>query len=449
MAQYRPLVDMNAHLGQGGKTILYLLDAIYSGRGWSGKPSKWRVPPFCTDPSCAPGSEFWPASLFLSMDPVAIDSVGFDFLSQRTDWTEVLQAEGVQDYLHELALANDPPSGTFYDPEHDGQRAHSQGAHEHWNDVTVKQYSRNLGAGGGIELLYLPGDPTQNAGVRRTDQAIAVDGSVEPAWATVPIQALSKVVLGGDAITGPSDLSGSYRALYDSANLYLLVDVNDERLVNDSAAWYDDDSAAILIDGDYSRGVTYDGANDFELGFRWNDPAISRGATSAPVPPGATFVMVATGTGYRLEVELPLAELGLAAGYGQLFGLDVQANDDDESGTRDSKTAWWAQDETSSANPSVFGAGQLQGPEKTGLTLSNEGAAVRLKWTHYTWTARTRCTRAARRTLRRMRRHRVAQLAAPERRISRRDAGERGLLHRAGEAGRPGSGRQSHGEVRV
>jgi hypothetical protein len=150
MAQYRPLVDLNGDANTGGKTLLFLTDAIYGGRDGSGIPSKWAMAPFNND---------WPKTLFLSMDQVAIDSVGFDFLSQQTAWTEVLQAEGVQDYLHEMAQANNPPSGTFYDPEHDGVAMASQGVHEHWNNPTDKQYTRNLGTGNGIELVYLNGSP--------------------------------------------------------------------------------------------------------------------------------------------------------------------------------------------------------------------------------------------------------------------------------------------------
>jgi hypothetical protein len=150
MAQYRPLVDLNGHTGMGGKTLLYLIDAIFGGKGWAGTPSKWAMAPFNNN---------WPCSLFLSMDQVAIDSVAFDFLSQQ--WPDqALAAEGVQDYLHEMALANDPPSGTFYDPENDGIRMTSQGVHEHWNNATDKQYSRNLGTGDGIELLYFNSAPT-------------------------------------------------------------------------------------------------------------------------------------------------------------------------------------------------------------------------------------------------------------------------------------------------
>ncbi|MCB9129699.1 MAG: DUF362 domain-containing protein [Anaerolineales bacterium] len=143
MAQYRPLVDLNGHQQMGGKTLLYMIDGIYGGKGWNGVPSKWAMAPF---------NGQWPASLFLSMDQVAIDSVAFDFLSQQ--WPDLALAnEGVQDYMHEMALADNPPSGTFYDPEHDGVRMTSQGVHEHWNNPVDKQYTRNLGTGNGIELV--------------------------------------------------------------------------------------------------------------------------------------------------------------------------------------------------------------------------------------------------------------------------------------------------------
>ena len=53
------------------------------------------------------------------------------------------------------ALANDPPSGTFYDPNHASatQRLPSLGVHERWNNPQEKRYSRNLGTGDGVELV--------------------------------------------------------------------------------------------------------------------------------------------------------------------------------------------------------------------------------------------------------------------------------------------------------
>ena len=96
----------------------------------------------------------WVSSLFMSQDPVAIDSVGLDFLRNEPKATQV--RGNPDNYLHEAALANKPPSGTVYDPEHDGKPLDSLGVHEHWNNPAAKQYSRNLGKAEGIELVSLP-----------------------------------------------------------------------------------------------------------------------------------------------------------------------------------------------------------------------------------------------------------------------------------------------------
>ena len=72
-----------------------------------------------------------------------------------TEWEDYPRKPGVDDYLHEAALAANPPSGTFYDPDHPApqSRLASLGVHEHWNNPAVKKYSRNLGTGAGIELV--------------------------------------------------------------------------------------------------------------------------------------------------------------------------------------------------------------------------------------------------------------------------------------------------------
>jgi hypothetical protein len=79
----------------------------------------------------------------MQLDGVAIDSVGFDFLT--SEWPDLPDIANADNYLRESALANDPPSKTVYDPERDGTRCRSLGVHEHWNNGTDKKYSRNLG----------------------------------------------------------------------------------------------------------------------------------------------------------------------------------------------------------------------------------------------------------------------------------------------------------------
>ncbi len=149
MGCYRPLVDLMGHKHLGGKTLLYLIDGLYAGKHAKERaPRKWNSPPFNGD---------WSSSLFASQDPIAIDAVGFDFL--WNEWDDGPHKSGTNDYLIEAALADKPPSGTFYDPDHKGNvnRLASLGVYEHWNNPADKQYSRNLGTGKGIELVKQTG----------------------------------------------------------------------------------------------------------------------------------------------------------------------------------------------------------------------------------------------------------------------------------------------------
>ena len=103
---------------------------------------KWESSPF---------DGHWTASIFASLDLVAIESVGVDFFAAEK--TAVKMVGAVDNYLHEAALAHKPPSKTQYAPDGDGKRLTSLGVHEHWNSPEKKQYSRNLGTGPGIELV--------------------------------------------------------------------------------------------------------------------------------------------------------------------------------------------------------------------------------------------------------------------------------------------------------
>ncbi len=126
------------------KTLLYLADGLYTSYN-QGKPVV-RMSSF---------GNHWFSSLLMSQDPVALESVVYDFISNEPNLTTGNPSfNGNQDnQFQECALANDPPSGTFYDPENDGTGLQSLGVHEHWNNSTERKYSRNLGLDKGIELI--------------------------------------------------------------------------------------------------------------------------------------------------------------------------------------------------------------------------------------------------------------------------------------------------------
>lgn len=147
MNTYNPIVDLMGHRHLGEKTLLFMVDGLYSTTNENEHLEarhRWQSSPFNGD---------WPSSLFLSQDGVAIESVCLDFL--RTEPTMEQVYGTVDNYLHEAASADNPPSGTSYDPNGDGVPLGSLGVHEHWNNPIDKAYSGNLGTSSGIELVQL------------------------------------------------------------------------------------------------------------------------------------------------------------------------------------------------------------------------------------------------------------------------------------------------------
>ena len=164
---YSPIVDLAASPNLGAKTILYMLDGLYCGRKWRSYPQHFPNPPFNNrvEPYENPD---WPASLLVSLDGVALDSVGLDILYSQSrnnvdpvnNQPRILIRENADDYMIEMADPAHAPSKTAY--VQNGKPVASLGVHEHWDGDATRRYSRNLDPvnGRGIELVYLPlGEP--------------------------------------------------------------------------------------------------------------------------------------------------------------------------------------------------------------------------------------------------------------------------------------------------
>jgi hypothetical protein len=164
MGTYNPLVDLMGNKDLGGKTLLFLTDGFYvvpRENDPNTSAIKFQQPPF---------NNRWTSSIFISQDEVALESVTIDFLRTEqainSKFIQIYDFDNnsvhnvvfghVDNYLHEAAQANNPPSGTFYAPNKDGIRLLSLGVHEHWNNSINKQYTRNLKTGNGIELFMPP-----------------------------------------------------------------------------------------------------------------------------------------------------------------------------------------------------------------------------------------------------------------------------------------------------
>jgi hypothetical protein len=161
---YAPMVDFAASPHLGAKTILFLLDGLYCARKHMSYPLHFPNAPF-HNPTTPYENPDWPASILASLDGVALDSVGIDILHSQTvnngdprdnNRPRILLRERADDYLYEMSLAENPPSGTVY--MQGGHRVTSLGVFEHWDGDATRRYTRNLDRehGQGIELLYLP-----------------------------------------------------------------------------------------------------------------------------------------------------------------------------------------------------------------------------------------------------------------------------------------------------
>jgi hypothetical protein len=190
-----------------------------------------------------------------------------------------------------------------------------------------------------------------------------LDGQVDEIWAQASVFPLNTVVT-APAPTGPADASGQFRVLYDATNLYVLVDVNDEKLVGDSdknTAWWDDDSVEFYFDGGNTKGPgTPLAGDDRQYTFGWGTTVVQ--GTNMNLD-GVVQAQVTTATGWRIEIKLPWQTLmGTGAPVGQLIGVDCFYNDDDDGGTRDSQISWHSQSGGDWQVPASWGTALVAAP---------------------------------------------------------------------------------------
>ena len=103
---------------------------------------------------------------------------------------------------------------------------------------------KELSANGKEEILQLTERPE-------------IDGIAEPLWNEVPAYKLSKLLTGMPE--DELDFSGSFRAIWDTAALYLFLHVQDDKLTKDSRSLRtEDDGLAIMLDAKNTNSSTFD-----------------------------------------------------------------------------------------------------------------------------------------------------------------------------------------------
>jgi hypothetical protein len=176
------------------------------------------------------------------------------------------------------------------------------------------------------------------AGVDRVDMEIAyavtppvIDGEVDAVWALASTNSFVP-------LADPADGSGTWKVLYDAENLYVLVEVTDDSLKNDSASSWQDDSVEVYFDGGNTKLSTPLSGDDHQYTFGWTANDI-QGTNITGYTAGIEQAQATTATGWRIEIKMPwLSIQGKAPQARDLIGIDCYYNDDDDGGdTREGK----------------------------------------------------------------------------------------------------------------
>jgi len=174
-----------------------------------------------------------------------------------------------------------------------------------------------------------------------------------------------------------ADLSAVFKAFYDDTNFYVFVEVQDSVIDYEFSDWQGD-GLELYFDGDYSHGGSYDGVNDNQIRITVDDVTLENTDSSLPID-GTVFKVLLTATGYNIEASFPLDVLqiypsadpaplvdadgveipnsGIAPN--NIIGFEVQINDNDASGGRQTMLRWHSDDNNSWQDPSLFGQARL------------------------------------------------------------------------------------------
>lgn len=147
-------------------------------------------------------------------------------------------------------------------------------------------------------------------------------------------------------------------AMHDGTNLYVRARVSNDSIdhvILDSDEPWNDDGLELYIDGDNSKGDTYDGINDFQALLAPDNDILP--VIPGHAAPGLRIFHRAGGLYgiYDIEITINLASAGIE--IGRPFGFDLHINEDDNGDERDAKWGWFENSgfDRSWMQPSVFG----------------------------------------------------------------------------------------------
>ena len=198
--------------------------------------------------------------------------------------------------------------------------------------------------------------------VPKTSVAPIIDGQWDAVWNDVnETRCLITDMINTNSETpeDAADLSAIFKVFFDDNNFYIFVEVQDSVIDYEFSDWQGD-GVEIYFDGDNSKGSSYDGVNDNQIRITVDDVEMADIDSSLPVD-GAVFKVLLTDLGYNIEASFPLEALQIypSEDLDNIIGFEVQINDNDSAGGRQTLMRWHSDDNDSWQNPSLFGQARL------------------------------------------------------------------------------------------
>lgn len=156
---------------------------------------------------------------------------------------------------------------------------------------------------------------------------IIVDGIIDKEWNRALVVSL-------DVETeGITELGSQFRTLWDKDFLYVLLEIKDSVLNDESPNPWEQDSVEIFIDENNAKSVTYEN-DDAQYRVSFNNLVSFNGGDEVHFKSKTEK----TKDGYIVEAAVPMSLVKLEKGL--IIGFDIQINDSDDSGVRSGIRNW-------------------------------------------------------------------------------------------------------------
>ncbi len=196
-------------------------------------------------------------------------------------------------------------------------------------------------------------------------EAPVIDGLYDSIWNNASFNdvageqlSIDNLMINQGALRPDGNTEFRWFAMHDDTFLYVFVlgeNVDTATPIRDSTSVWNDDNINLFIDGNNSKGSSYDGVDDRHIFVpllnspenpTGNSTVFVAGDFSAPMPDFDFATCLCSAGQHTWEFKLPLAGFGITKN--EPFGFEVQLDEDNDGGARDARWGWRHPSRTSS-----------------------------------------------------------------------------------------------------